>query len=696
MKRLLQWLSTPLHFFCASVALALYIVFVAVVVRYREPIPFIDTVELNAVFALDVVEGSFQWGDVFTLFNGHRVIGTVLPTLFFARFTAWDLTAESNWVILVGTFSTLLLLGLFAKNHPTLAHFALVPFTVLMLSLHSLETWIIVNYGFWQTGIAFALLTLMLIALRPRNRLTVVLAIATSILAMFSATLGLTAWVGGTILLGLKGYRWGLLAYLLVGVGVVVASSGSLISGSAPISDIPQWQLELPNIPFFLSFIVLYIGSPVSAFQIPLAWVGATAVLAAIAGCSVYLWRVGQFRSAQVWLALAAMGLTCGGLIALGRTQWGLENALRARYTYTGNLLWVAAVALTIITLAHAHTHARHWVVNVGLAWLVLAGVGHGITLAKSVTYIFEDLQPEGKQVSIEVLRPLYRCLAEYPLMHDASCIHDSLPDFPYGKTIAIADRLALHRLAEYAKRPTTPIFTPHTMDDVVIIESRSVWRAAHIQNFLVPSGMRVMLLVPPSEQSIADGFPIAIEAYSSRSALEAQLPAAANVWRIAENRQVGLDGYALRTQVGAPYDLFVGDYRRALPLAETPLVYEGLFQLEGWQFPTSLTVAACDSVALETNWRLRRATQDYYKMSFVLVNEQGNGIARDDRAPNIQTQHWQVGQPYQLEQQLQVPCDLPAGTYAMLMGVYSESDTTSIIALGQTQYITSLVVSGS
>lgn len=691
MRSFLKWIQTPIHFAFVALGAAVFIIFLAVIVRYREPYPYIDTVVLNSAVALDIREGRFEASDMFALFNGHRVLGTLAPTVFFAQFTSWNLLAESNWVLFVGTLNAVLLLVLFHAENRTLTHFALVPVLLLMLSLHSAEMWVMLTSSVWQHGLLFVFLALCAVMFLPRGWSTLGVVSALSIVAMFTSTIALGVWVSGFLLMAMRGYRRELIIYFVVGVLAVGLSSSSLISGDTS-SEFPQWQFNAPDIGYFLSFVMLYLGSTVSGFQIPLAWAGAIGVIAVLLASVGYLWHYNELHKAHVWLALAAFALVNGALIALGRTQLGIENAMRARYTYTAHLFWIAALLLLIIVMHSAYQRRQFWWVNGGIALLILAGVGHGYTLTRSAGYIYEDLQGGDMGAALVNLPDLYECLAEYPLSREGRCIHNALPNFPYEATLQTLDRLAAYRMTGYAQRPVTPIFTSQSANDWVVIQSQSAFRALHIQNFLVEQGLSVVLLVPPSQQPIVDSLALEAPFVYSREQLPAELSAAQTIWWINERNITGLGGYSIASHDLVPYNLIVTQYRQALPAAQTPLVYGDTLAAQAWDFPQGLSVPPCGTVTLRSDWQLLQPTDAVYKMTFVLTGADGVGISRDDRPPHHFTNSWRLEQTYHLAQTLTVPCDLPAGDYSLLLGVYEETPT-GIESLGEIQYLTTLNV---
>lgn len=116
-------------------------------------------------------------------------------------------------------------------------------------------------------------------------------------------------------------------------------------------------------------------------------------------------------------------------------------------------------------------------------------------------------------------------------------------------------------------------------------------------------------------------------------------------------------------------------------------------FQLAAWRYRDDVRVRPCQTIRLESWWRLLQPVSSNYTLTLVLADGQGQGIVRNDSAPGgIDTLLWQMDQPYVDVRVLTLPCDLPAGEYPLLLGLYGVMDGRPE-PLGTPFYLTTLFV---
>ena len=119
---------------------------------------------------------------------------------------------------------------------------------------------------------------------------------------------------------------------------------------------------------------------------------------------------------------------------------------------------------------------------------------------------------------------------------------------------------------------------------------------------------------------------------------------------------------------------LEVIEYRRQPNNLETVVRFGDDIQLRGWTLKDSVEIQPCQTIALDTWWQTQNESNKLYSSTLVIANADGQGIANADYMPGgyAMTPLWQPDQLYFDERQLTVPCDIEAGQYNLLLGLYN------------------------
>ncbi len=147
--------------------------------------------------------------------------------------------------------------------------------------------------------------------------------------------------------------------------------------------------------------------------------------------------------------------------------------------------------------------------------------------------------------------------------------------------------------------------------------------------------------------------------------------------------RQVEADYIPYRSTSFAPpewdWPHTVTQFRR-IPEDAAPLYAFGeVASLDHWSLET-FSVRACESFELETWWMAQAPLPQNYSMTAVLVDANGSGIVNSDGAPGgILTGLWETERYYLDERSLTVPCDLQAGSYSLLVGLYDPATVETL-----------------
>ena len=124
-------------------------------------------------------------------------------------------------------------------------------------------------------------------------------------------------------------------------------------------------------------------------------------------------------------------------------------------------------------------------------------------------------------------------------------------------------------------------------------------------------------------------------------------------------------------------------DYRRHPAEARPLWRYGADFNLLDWRLQDDHQVAACQTITVDSWWSIRNATEQLYSSTLVIADQDGQGAANNDNVPGgvYLTSIWEPGRPYFDARQLFIPCDLPAGDYALSLGMYAlpAEDNTAV-----------------
>lgn len=149
--------------------------------------------------------------------------------------------------------------------------------------------------------------------------------------------------------------------------------------------------------------------------------------------------------------------------------------------------------------------------------------------------------------------------------------------------------------------------------------------------------------------------------------------------------------------------------YRRHPANSQPRWRYGEDFNLLDWRLSEGHQVGACQTISIDSWWSINSETDRLFSSTLVIADADGQGAANSDNVPGgvYLTSIWQPGRPYFDERKLTVPCDLPPGEYALLLGMYeTTSDENTDIqnlevytAFGEPtgrrlEYLTTIVVS--
>ena len=118
---------------------------------------------------------------------------------------------------------------------------------------------------------------------------------------------------------------------------------------------------------------------------------------------------------------------------------------------------------------------------------------------------------------------------------------------------------------------------------------------------------------------------------------------------------------------------LEVREYRHQ-PRGTSPLLRFGEeIVLQAWRLNTDHIVQPCAAISVDTWWSATQPQDKLYSSTLVVAGANGQGVVNSDAVPGglYPTSIWQPEQLYFDERELRLPCDMPAGDYPLLLGMY-------------------------
>lgn len=146
-----------------------------------------------------------------------------------------------------------------------------------------------------------------------------------------------------------------------------------------------------------------------------------------------------------------------------------------------------------------------------------------------------------------------------------------------------------------------------------------------------------------------------------------------------------------------------LSEYRRA-PGYDFAIHVGDAMRLHSWSLLDSVEAQACQFITIESWWQTARLAATPYTLTFILADDDGDGQENsvDDTAPADQfTSEWQPGRYYLDQTELQIPCDIDAGSYDLLMAMKETLSGAPLSfgypdggGIGREYYLTTLKVS--
>jgi hypothetical protein len=320
--------------------------------------------------------GTLGFADFWAQHNEHRVIVPRLLMFALGLLTRWNTVAEMYATQVVLTFLAMILVGMFLRDCKASNRlWLMLPIALLAFSLRQIENML---WG-WQLGFvlvaALAVASLACLSLLNRSERRTLKcggALLFAAGATFSSAQGLSVWPVGLVPLLLAPLERKTKTVLIAGWTVAAA-----IACAAYFHDYAR-PYQQPSLAFSFQYFATIIGS--SLFHVvDVATLAGAIVLLLIAAVAVLVYKEDQWGRHSFWLAVLVYGLLIQLQITVGRSLYGVEQAISSRYT-TCSLLIIIGVYAILSNLSNSGGKSLGRLIH-GLWALFLAMITAGLVV---------------------------------------------------------------------------------------------------------------------------------------------------------------------------------------------------------------------------------------------------------------------------------------------------------------------------
>lgn len=152
---------------------------------------------------------------------------------------------------------------------------------------------------------------------------------------------------------------------------------------------------------------------------------------------------------------------------------------------------------------------------------------------------------------------------------------------------------------------------------------------------------------------------------------------------------------------ISSPYRL--SQYKRAPQSDGVMLLADDNLELYSWTLQNSVEVAPCQIVTIESWWQTESATENPIQIQIILADDNGQVAIGEKNPSQVFTTEWQADTYYWDTTQLEIPCDISAGNYNLLLGMKDSITGESLpltyaegSEIGTLYYLTTLNTEGS
>ncbi|MEM6530868.1 MAG: hypothetical protein AAF653_21405, partial [Chloroflexota bacterium] len=351
------------------------------------------------------------------------------------------------------------------------------------------------------------------------------------------------------------------------------------------------------------------------------------------------------------------------------------------------NFFWVGYVMCAALAVHLATTDTKWWaypvmtvnlVVAAGLLMLFIPGN------VRKLDHIWDRTRLEHEGCFLRVL-----------YLQDKNRVADNDPHCQLISQSAI-NHQSLFNIGLMARQTPINILTPAYDPAVpIVVEGASGWENYHVEKWLL-DGADALHIAPdqPMSEYTAIDFEVLPQGSDTVEELLDVVEASGGVWSIRRTElgstvpnlweTIEAQGYVpTRFTYATPESIeyTVTRYERLDIDDSNPVQFGESIQMIGW---TSLDnrLQPCAAVTVRSFWETDATLIDGFSATLTLDRLTGTGqwdydtiVRADSQLTLTATNLWEPGTPYLDERALQLPCDLPAGDYALRLGVYKYRD---------------------
>jgi len=342
-----------------------FAVLVAYVATHAVNAPWGEGWDYARTLIIPTYDGTLNVGELYAQYLDHRIVVSKLLMVAYTHLTRWDTRSHSVVALLQAVTMFAFAVAMFARGNRAGAWVVAVPFSMLIFAVNLATVWL---RPYNDTLFPFVFLTVgawVMTAGRPSWRNLIGTAVCATG-ATFSTMIGLLMW--GTMVPGLwaAGYRkaryfgiW----LLLAGLNLAAYSIGF------QFSKLTQFGASRVDV---ASFALAILGSAFSR-SVPIAV--ATAVVGlSLATFDLFLLRhlPDFWRRVSGWVSLLVYAPASAVATAAGRAHLGTWYAVQVpHYTLISVCLWMAIIALSVMTIQEVVNDRRRVTLTVNLTVLV-------------------------------------------------------------------------------------------------------------------------------------------------------------------------------------------------------------------------------------------------------------------------------------------------------------------------------------
>lgn len=702
---------------------------VGYVALYAIPFPLNEQYYTSSYVAMHVQDGTFTLADLSRRFLEHHLVFSHLTTALSAALFNWNVRLEAFIALGSLLVYTALCVDMLRRAGRVALLWGALPLVAVMLTLQQ-RTNLIWSFTAmqWQYVNFFAVLALWTLATRAVSWRAALLAGLLATCSLFSSSAGVLSWAVIVPVMWLRGYRhWGTYvlwigalfsAVMLHQYGLESGAGGTL---STLIANLDVWQLWT----FVASFWgALFVPDATTAQGVAYQLIAGAGLLA-LTFAALQHWRAARTLP-SFWVGLVLYGAGCALLTGLSRSEVPFDGYF-SRFMSMSLMFWAGVVGLLATAIPLPNTpRAARWAGGALFAAMVGAqALAGGVMWWRSA-----HEQPLVNGFLKYTHAPTdEKCYWALLANGDPACllsVDDPRPGFNVVRLREIFDaRLTLYAAydgynpavaqlgAWYLDGEPLIIAAPHAYQHT--LQATFTERGGNQAERAVPAANLVRILPhtadaspqlsasaaltltgenPTDAETLLNAVGIAPRVWYLRGAAETDFDVTFRTVLESAYTPVKLDGGLWRTTVYQDITLYV---RKPSPL----FTFGDALTLHGWRLLSDVQQRACGSVTVEYLLSASAPLDINASVGVVLADAGGVGAARADGAPNgYMTSLWQPADFYRAQSTVNLPCDTPAGEYALLFTM-NNPDAAAVLPItrvdgepiGDVLYLTTIFV---